>query len=197
MSRVRTWLNSAAVAAVAIAIGGFAWTRQQFDMVRALAAIAEQEGPWDNPWTVQEKKIGSLQSDLRFEKDPIKRLILQRELALQYVYGGTAEPGIALLEKLLLDYCKLLPVRDIQTLKAAVALAYFRLGEQQNCTWNHNSDACIFPIKDDGVHKERLGAAEAAKRYPELLSHPATDPANPLAYPVLLNPSSIFLRRPP
>jgi len=57
-------------------------------------------------------------SDLRSERDPIKRLIVQRELALQYVYGGTAEPGIALLEKLLVDYGKSLPVRDIETLKA-------------------------------------------------------------------------------
>src|SRR5258708_12143194 len=193
MSRLRAWLIPAAGGAVALAIGAFAWPRQQFDMVRALAAIAEQEGPWDNPRTVQEKTMGSLQSRHRFEKDPIKGLILQRELALQYVYGGTAEPGIGLLEKLLLDYGKLLPVRDIETLKADVALAYFRLGEQQNCTWNHNSDACIFPIKDDGVHKERLGAAEAAKRYTELLSDPATDPENALAYRWLLNLSYIVL----
>src|SRR5205823_10185595 len=72
-----------------------------------------------------------LQADLRSENDPIKRLILQRELALQYVYGGTAEPGIALLEKLLLDYGKSLPVRDIETLKADVALAYFRLRSEE------------------------------------------------------------------
>src|SRR6267143_1835471 len=187
MSRLRTWLIAAGVAAVAIAIGALAWPRQQFDMVKTLAAIAEQEGPWDNPWTVQEKKIGSLQSDLRSERDPIKRLIVQRELALQYVYGGTAEPGIALLEKLLVDYGKSLPARDIETLKADLALAWFRLGEQQNCTWNRNSDGCIFPIKDDGVHKERLGAAEAAKRYTELLSDPATDPENALVYRWLLN----------
>ena len=63
--RARAWLTAAAVAAVAIAIGAFAWPRQHFDMVKTLAAIAEQEGPWDNPWTVQEKKIGSLQADLR------------------------------------------------------------------------------------------------------------------------------------
>src|SRR5437879_3288296 len=175
MSRPRAWLIPAAVAAVAIAIGAFAWPREKFDMAKTLAVIAEQEGPWDNPWTVQEKKIGSLQSDLRAEKDPIKRLILQRELALQYVYGGTAEPGIALLEKLLLDYGKSLPVRDIETLKADLALAYFRLGEQQNCTWNHNSDACIFRIKDDGVHQEPLGAAEAARPDTEVLSDPATE----------------------
>src|ERR1700704_5486535 len=97
----KAWLIAAGVAIVAIAVTAFAWPRQQFDMVKALGAIAEQEAPWDNPWTAQEKKIGSLQADLRSEKDPITRLLLQRELAQQYVYGGTAEPGIALLEKLL------------------------------------------------------------------------------------------------
>src|SRR5205823_12943722 len=65
--------------------------------------------------------------------------------------------------------------------------AYFRLGELQNCTWSHNSDACIFPMQNEGIHKERLGAKEAAKRYLELLSDPKTDPENALVYRWLLN----------
>jgi hypothetical protein len=165
----------------------------QFDMPKELARIAAQQGPWDNPWNLQERKIGSLQADLRGEHDPIKRLILQRELALQYVYGGTAEPGIALLEKLLEDYGKSLPRRDVETLKGDLALAWFRLGEQQNCTWSPNADACILPIKNEGVHKERRGAAEAAKRYAELLADPATDADNALVYRWFLNLSHMVL----
>src|SRR5258706_10197347 len=64
------------------------WQRQRFDMVKTLASIAEKEGAWDNPWDLQQKKIASLKSDLASETDPIKRLIAQRELAQQYVYGG-------------------------------------------------------------------------------------------------------------
>src|SRR5882757_3042354 len=150
-------------------------------MVKTLASIAEKEGAWDNPWDLQQKKIASLQSDLSSESDPIKRLITQREIAQQYVFAGASEPAIALLEKLLAEY-KSLPVRDVETLKADLAFAYFRLGELQNCTWNHNSDACIFPISKEGVHKEQLGAAEAAKRYDELLADPTIDPENALVY---------------
>ena len=103
------------------------------------------------------------------------------------MYGGSSEAGIATLEQLLADYRPRLPPRDIETLKADLALAYFRLGELQNCTWSHNSDACIFPIANEGVHKEQLGAREAAARYTELLSDPATDPENALVYRWLLN----------
>ena len=173
------WLVLAGIA-VAVAIAALMWQRQRFDMVKTLASIAEKEGAWDNPWDLQQKKIANLKSDLASETDPIKRLIAQRELAQQYVYGGASEAAIALLDKLLAEYGKSVPARDIETLKGDQALAYFRLGELQNCTWNHNSDSCIFPVKNEGVHKEQLGAAEAARRLGELLSDPTTDPENAL-----------------
>jgi hypothetical protein len=182
------------VAALLLVLALFAWQqRPQFDMVKELARIAAQQEAWDNPWNLQEKKIGSLQAELRGERDAIRRLVLQRELALQYVYGGTAEPGIALLEKLLEEYGKSLPRQDVETLKGDLALAWLRLGEQQNCTWSRTADSCIFPIKDEGIHKERRGAAEAAKRYAELLSDPAIDPENALVYRWLLNISHMVL----
>ncbi len=161
-------------------------------MVKELASIAERQGAWDNPWNLQERKIGSLQADLGSERDPIKRLMLQRELAQQYVAGGTAEPGIARLEKMLEEYRGKLAPRDIETLKGDLALAWFRLGEQQNCTWSPNADACIFPIKDEGIHKERRGAAEAAKRFAELLADPV-DPDNALIFRWFLNLSHMVL----
>jgi len=188
--RIALSLVLAALVAGAVAL---AWPRSQFDMVKELARIAAQQGPWDNPWNLQEAKIGSLQAELRTERDPIKRLILQRELAMQYVYGGTAEPGIALLEKLLQEYDKQLPPRDVQTLKGDLALAWLRLGEQQNCTWSRNSDSCIFPIKDEGIHKERRGAAVAAKHYAELLADPSLDPEDALVYQWLYNIAHMVL----
>jgi len=191
------WLVLAGVAVLVLAITALAWPRQRFDMLKTLASIGETEGAWDNPWDQQQLKIASLQSDLKTQTDPIKRLITQRELAQQYVFAGTSEPAIGLLEKLLSDYGKSVPPRDIETLKADLALAYFRLGELQNCTWNHNSDSCIFPVKNEGVHKEQLGAGEAAKRYSELLSDPNTDPENALVYRWLLNISYMVLGKYP
>ena len=200
------WLAVAGIAVLVAVIAVLAWPRrhinivgprQQFDMVKTLASIADNEGAWDNPWDSQPKKIASLQSDLDEQQDPIKRLIIQRELAQQYVYGGTSEPAIALLKKLLTEYHGSLPLRDVEVLKADLAFAYFRLGELRNCTWNHNSSACIFPIAGEGVHKEQLGASEAAKRYRELLTDPTTDPENALVYRWLLNISYMVLGKYP
>lgn len=186
-----------ALAAVVVCAALLAWPRHRFDMVRTLASIAAREGAWDNPWDQQPAKIASLQADIASERNRIRRLIDQRELAQQYISGGTAEPAIALLEQLLAEYSGSVPPRDIETLKADLAFAYFRLGELQNCTWNHNSDSCIFPVKAEGVHKEQLGASEAARRYEELLADPGTDPDNALVYRWLLNISYMVLGKYP
>jgi hypothetical protein len=197
--RKRGLLASIAVLIAAVGIAAaIAYYRQpRFDMVRTLAGIARSEGAWDNPWDAQNKKIASLQADLGKTTDPIKRLILRRELAQQYVYAGASEPAIAAFEQILVDYAGMLPPRDIETLKSDIAFAYFRLGELSNCTWNHNSDACIFPIAPNGVHKEQLGAREAAKRYEELLADPHIDAENALVYRWLLNISYMVLGKYP
>ena len=193
--RRTVWLIAAGVgvAIAAAAAGQWWWTHQQFDMVRTLADLAKHEGAWDNPWDLQEKKVASLQADIQAETNPIQRLILRRELAQQYIGGGMSEPAIATLEQLLAEYGPSLPRVDVETLNADLALAYFRLGELQNCTWNHNSDACIFPIQGEGVHKEQIGATEAAKRYSALLADPSTNPENALLYRWLLNISHMVL----
>jgi len=192
-ARPLAWLVVAAVALIAAGVGGWLWPRQQFDMVKTLAYLADHEGAWDNPWDLQDKKIASLQTDIRAESDPIRRLILRRELAQQYIAGGLSMAGIETIEQLLAEYGPSLPPADVETLKADLAFAYFRLGELQNCTWNHNADICIFPIQGEGVHKQQLGAAEAAKRYTALLADPATNPENALLYRWLLNISYMVL----
>jgi hypothetical protein len=195
--RVIVAIGAAAVVAAAIA-GSITYQRHtRFDMVRTLAEIARNEGAWDNPWDAQNRKIASLQDDIGKTTDPIKRLILRRELAQQYVNAGASEPAIATLEALLVEYKGMLPPRDVETLKSDIAFAYFRLGELQNCTWNHNSDACIFPVAPGGVHKEQLGAREAAERYEALLADPNVDSDNALVYWWLLNVSDMVLGKYP
>src|SRR5207248_5225032 len=80
-ARPVVWLTVAGLAVALSATSGWLWSRQQFDMVKTLAYLAEHEGTWDNPWDLQERRIASLQSDIRAEASPIKRLILRRELA--------------------------------------------------------------------------------------------------------------------
>jgi len=186
-ARRAVWLMVASIAVFVAGTGGWLWSRPQFDMVKTLADLAAHEGTWDNPWDLQDKKIASLEVDIKAEASPIKRLILGRELAQQYVAEGVSGGGIEILERLLSEYGPSIPAADIETLKADLAYAYFRLGELTNCTWNHNADVCIFPIQGEGVHKEQLGATEAAQRYAALLDDPTTNPENALLYRWLLN----------
>lgn len=156
-------------------------------MTAVLAAIARDEGTWDNPWDQQPRKIAELQQDLTGERDPVQRLILQREIAQQYVNGGTAEPAIALLEKVLVDYRDRLSRQDEETLKADIAFAYFRIGEQSNCQTGVDAETCIMPINADAVHRRKLGAGEAARRYAALLADSAVEADNALLYRWMLN----------
>lgn len=162
-------------------------------MVAELAALAAHERLWDNPWDKPVEKIAAVQAALKSEPDPVKRLALRRELAQRYLYANSTEAAIATLEALLAEVQKTLPPQWARPIKGDLAFAYFRLGEVQNCTWNHNSDSCLFPIHGDGIHQHQLGASEAAKLYSELLDDPELNPAYALAYRWLLNISYMTL----
>ena len=144
-ARPAVWLAVAIVALFVAGTGGWLWSRPQFDMVKTLADLVAHEGAWDNPWDLQDKKIASLQEDIRAETNPIKRLILRRELAQQYISGGLANFAVGEIEQLLSEYSSSIPPVDIETLKADLAYAYFRLGELQNCTWNSQRRCLHFP----------------------------------------------------
>ncbi len=164
------------------------WHRQhRFDMVRTLADIARAEGAWDNPWDLQDRKIESLRIDLALERDPVQRLIIQREIAQQYVNAGTPEPGIALLETLIAQYRDEVSRQDLETLKSDLAFAYYRIGEQSNCATGIDASVCILPLSGDAIHRNKMGATEAARIYQELLSDPEVEADNALVYRWMLN----------
>jgi hypothetical protein len=58
-------------------------------------------------------------------------------------------------------------------LLSEVGIAYMRLGERSNCMLNHTGSSCIFPIKNDGVHKLETGSRKAIQIYKTILRiHP-------------------------
>jgi hypothetical protein len=50
-----------------------------------------------------------------------------------------------------------------------LALANLRLGERTNCINNHSADACVFPIKGDGVQAYKSGSQKAINLYTAVL----------------------------
>ena len=164
-----------------------------FDMRGALDALQQAEGVWDNPWDKQSEKISALKGLIAQATDPVQKFQLSRELAQRYVFAGASEAAIALLETLQGEVGKSLPQTVAETIKADLAFAYFRMGENKNCNWNPNPDSCLFPIERDGQHRQQTGASEAASRYAELLADPKTNAENALVYRWLLNISHMVL----
>mgnify|MGYP000902696725 CR=1 FL=1 len=162
-----------------------------------LLALQAAQGAWDNPWDAQERKIASLRADLQAERHPGRRLVLWREIAQQQVNAGLAEQGIATLEAVLSEYRGRLSAADRATLEGDLAFAYFRIGEQQNCGGTPDATACILPLDPTAVHRHKLGAAEAARRYEALLADPGVDADHALLYRWLLNVAAMQLGRHP
>jgi hypothetical protein len=49
------------------------------------------------------------------------------------------------------------------------ALAFLRLGEQENCLLNHTADSCLFPIQGAGVHQLPRGSRGAVSAFDAML----------------------------
>lgn len=54
-------------------------------------------------------------------------------------------------------------------MKRLLALAYLRLGEQENCILNHTAASCNIPIAKPGQHEKREGSEKAFALYQEVL----------------------------
>ncbi len=63
----------------------------------------------------------------------------------------------------------------LDKVQVSQALAYLRLGEQQNCINLHNVDRCLLPIRGAGVHTLQAGSRAAVAAYTELLEQKPGD----------------------
>ena len=114
---------------------------------------------------------------------------LSREsmLVLELLQGGKTEEAIALIESLQPRVAEW-PGEHREFMMTAVrrvlALAYLRLGEQENCLLNHAPSSCILPISPEAVHQLPRGSQLAAAEYEKMLDE--LDP-NELGWRWLLN----------
>ncbi|HEX4509146.1 MAG TPA: VCBS repeat-containing protein, partial [Burkholderiaceae bacterium] len=175
---------AAVLAACALCAGAWAsWRhRHDVDMPATLQALARAEGAWDTPWDQQAAKIASLEAEQAHAADAGTRVTLEREIAMQELDGGHPDAAAARLEALLARWQgKLRPVDELM-LQADLAFAYYRIGEQANCGPGIDTATCIVPIDPASIHRARLGAAEAARRYLALAEDPRPPPDEQLFF---------------
>lgn len=97
------------------------------------------------------------------------------------IYSSETKEAIEVLEMLrkkrsdgLLRYS--LEAYEDESIDLLLALAYLRLGEQENCLHDHDASAsCIIPIKPNGYHHSPEGSAKAIILFEELLKSNSHD----------------------
>src|SRR5262245_51988671 len=98
------------------------------------------------------------------------RLILDASRAYDLLLLGQAREAAALLQSVK-DAAqanpRLLPPQLTWVVKAYLAVAYLRTGEQENCVQHHQPQSCLLPIRASGVHAAREGSRLAAREYAE------------------------------
>ncbi|WP_428329760.1 CRTAC1 family protein [Mucilaginibacter sp.] len=73
------------------------------------------------------------------------------------------------------DMLKNMDFMDINNIMPDVAMAYMRVGERTNCMLNHNGSSCVFPIKDEGIHRIKTGSQKAIETYKAILTNNPAD----------------------
>jgi hypothetical protein len=111
---------------------------------------------------------------LRLHEDTVVREQLAREM----LYEGDSEGAVRQLEEVRRRWVRAgetMPADGVKELGRWLALAYLRLGEQENCATMHGQRACLFPLRKSAVHQMPRGAEGAVRELTALLAKDGKD----------------------
>ncbi len=118
------------------------------------------------------EEVERLRAQLKQPLPPQAALQTRFQLAEALLKAGETEESIQRFESFLTDVQALAPevyANAEPFFKSRLSIAYIRLGEQRNCIHHHNSDSCIFPIANQGVHSNLEGSLKARKLLEDIL----------------------------
>ncbi|MEE3234770.1 MAG: CRTAC1 family protein [Candidatus Latescibacterota bacterium] len=134
-------------------------------MVARLQEIARTTDPLNNTY-LSDRRVAVYKAESE-PRDPVSQISFRIRLAKELLQSGYNDEAIRLFEESIIRAPKY-GIKTRPTLKEYLALSYLRLGEQQNCVENHNSESCLFPINGGGIHFIGDGARNAVSLYTAL-----------------------------
>lgn len=140
----------------------------QLSVVEMLARIAETGQSMFN----NERRVTALEDELRRATDLRQKVGIGFTLAEELLALGRTEQAIDLLLEIRSVFEQ--PGSNVhpdllRQLGDRLAVAYLRLGEQQNCINFHTSASCLLPISPEGRHRLQLGSRNAKAELEALL----------------------------
>lgn len=108
---------------------------------------------------------------------PIDQLKGQIQYSNELLNAGHNEDAIMVLENLLsqLTQMKYNNQKVLRQIYRLLALAYIRLGEQNNCIERYNEDRCIIPFQGGGIYEIKQSVRKAIEIYKTLLAENGED----------------------
>ncbi len=145
-------------------------------MIERLKAITDKAFPRGNPFLNAQRAAYLVGRRIPDEPSAARRHLYR--LAREQVRAGQTEAGletISMLESMMDREAPPGGPDFRRRLRSLKAIAYLRLGEQDNCISRHHADACIFPITAAGHHTIRRGSTNALAEYVGLLREDSSD----------------------
>jgi len=138
-------------------------------MIETLAGYAEQ-AQRDNPF-LGDGMLRRLKSDLAAlgpEASPARRWLIHVNLGKHELRLGRVPEAVAHYREARrqMQASRDAPPLDYDLRTAyETGVAYLRLGENENCVEQRNTESCLFPIRGAGVHRKPNGARQAAREF--------------------------------
>lgn len=104
--------------------------------------------------------------------------VVREQLAREMLYAGDNESAVRQLEEVRHRWQRAhqsMPADGVKDLGQWLAIAYLRLGEQENCAGMHGRGACLFPLRRTAAHQLPRGAEGAVRELTALLEATPTD----------------------
>ena len=144
-------------------------------MASRLAQLARNANFFpDHPMNTESVK--RLRGRLKSSRDPRQQMGLRLRLAVRLLENGQSEAALQELTSIEAWVEKQqwqLSDETVRTLRDLLAVAYLRLGEQENCIAGHGEHSCFLPIRESGRHRLERGSRGAIRVLWQLLSdHP-------------------------
>ncbi|MDX1503866.1 MAG: FG-GAP-like repeat-containing protein, partial [Thermoanaerobaculia bacterium] len=144
-------------------------------MARALELVAQRvDDSGANPFAPRAR----IEYMRRLEPpgDPAALLAYRYQLGWLLLLAGRTDEAIRELEAAgELRRATPAPGPGAAELHSALAVAFLRLGEQQNCLERHDSDSCLFPIREAGRHRVEEGSRRAMAELERVLAESPGD----------------------
>lgn len=136
-------------------------------MARRLEEIREHAEPASMAY-LSDRLAGLLAGQMSNVTAINEKFRLQFMLALQQVNSGRPDSALntySAMEKMVADNNGRLDERTRIEFRMRKAIAFFRLGEQENCLATHNADSCVFPLQPKAYHLLPRGARGAVSLF--------------------------------